>query len=201
MFGDLLIGVMLGLSVAMPLGPGTLQLIRFGLAKGFFSALKVGLGCLSADLVIIVLSYLGLASIVSTPIVKILLLIIGAVVLMFIGGKGLIRKTELTFKDKSVDSPYLSGFLLVALTPFSPIFWMSAFGSVMSTVVTPLIALLGIMVGSFSWLVILSTLTAFSKKLLSKKFMKFVSLLGGVMIIGFGIRFLVLGMMELSKLI
>ena len=201
MAAEVLTGIALGLAVAVPLGPGTTEIIRRGLGRGFFEALTTGFGCLSADLLCIGLVYLGLASIIKITAVKIIVLLLGAIVLMSIGLKGIYTKSRIKSKKQIIASPYLSGFVMVGLSPFSLLFWTSAFGSLMSTITTPIFIVAGIIIGMLTWFTTLSGISTFAKKMFSKKFIRCITIAAGITIAGFGIRFLALGIVEIIKVI
>ncbi len=194
-------GLVLGLSLAMPVGPGSIEIIKKGLSKGFMSALLVGLGCLSADLVYIALVYFGLASFVKITLVKIIMLLLGGLILIYIGVKGFKKNTKLGMAGLGEKSSYLSGFMIAGVSPFTALFWISVFGSMLSTFVSPIIVLVGIIIGILSWFVILSGLSCIGKKFVSPRFLKLITVIGSVFIIGFGVRFLVLGFTEMLRFI
>ena len=52
-------GVVLGLSIAAPLGPVNLAVIQRGLSEGFWGAFLLGVGSTAADLIDILLAYAG----------------------------------------------------------------------------------------------------------------------------------------------
>ena len=52
-------GVVLGLSIAAPLGPVNLALIQRGLSEGFRGAFLLGVGSTAADLIYILLAHAG----------------------------------------------------------------------------------------------------------------------------------------------
>src|SRR5213594_2563169 len=74
-------GVLLGLSIAAPLGPVNVEIIRRGLRSGFQAALRVGLGSTLAELLYVAITYLGVAPLISRPSFRIALYIAAALVL------------------------------------------------------------------------------------------------------------------------
>ncbi len=174
----------------MPIGPGCIQIIKKGLRKGFLSAMLVGCGCFSADLVYIALAYFGLASFAKIALVRILMLLIGGIVLVYIGLRSAKKKIKIISTEQRSD--YLSGFIMVGVSPFSALFWLSVIGSTMSSSAFPILVVLGIAIGMMTWFFILSSLCSLGKKYVSPRLLKFITMIGSVFIIGFGIRFLVL---------
>lgn len=73
-----LTNVLLGLSIALPVGTVTIEMTKQGLKNGFLHGWVVGLGGMTVDLLLIVLLYSGLASFLSAPFIQLIMWLIGA---------------------------------------------------------------------------------------------------------------------------
>lgn len=62
--------ILLGLSLAAPIGPVNAAQLDKGVRYGFFHAWLVGLGAMAADAVFMLLIYFGLAHFLTTPFMK-----------------------------------------------------------------------------------------------------------------------------------
>lgn len=79
-----LTNVLLGLSIALPVGTVTIEMTKQGLKNGFLHGWIVGLGGMTVDLLLIVLLYSGLASVLSAPFIQLIMWLIGALFLLYI---------------------------------------------------------------------------------------------------------------------
>lgn len=77
--------IILGLSIAAPVGPINIEIIKRGLAFGFWPALFVGLGGMSSDLLLMGAMFLGIATLLSWMWVKVSLMLVGCIVLIQVG--------------------------------------------------------------------------------------------------------------------
>src|SRR6185436_14819785 len=83
--GLLLQGMILGLSIAAPIGPVNVAMIQRGLSQGFAGAFLLGLGSTAADLLYILLAYAGADPLSSQAWARILLFAAGALVMGWLG--------------------------------------------------------------------------------------------------------------------
>src|SRR5262245_11456627 len=93
----LLGGVLMGLSIAAPIGPVNLEMINRGLRQGFRAAFLVGLGSTLADAIYIALAYAGADPLSHQGWARIVLFTAGALVLGYLGVGALraaFRKSE-----------------------------------------------------------------------------------------------------------
>ncbi|WLR59348.1 LysE family translocator [Guptibacillus hwajinpoensis] len=128
--------IILGLSIAAPLGPINIEIMKRGIHKGFWSSLFVGAGGMSADLVLMYLMYFGIATFVKLTIVQISLMILGAIILTISGIQGFRSQVSLDEdedKEKSgLFHSYATGFMIAAFNPMNLLFWLGIYGSVLS---------------------------------------------------------------------
>lgn len=190
--------IALGISLAAPIGPSSLTVIRNGVRRGFFAGFLAALGIVFADIVFLLLIYLGVSSFLSIPIVKTTTWIIGTFVLIYLGYKSItkpIKKVNLEDNKKAKGQPLLEGLFVTLSNPMSIIWWFGVFGSVLSSSTqnfSRLHALLissTVLIGILFWQSGLALLTHWGKRFINEKNMKFVSTVAGLALIFFGLSF------------
>lgn len=116
--------IVLGLSIAAPIGPINIEIIRRGLFQGFWPSLLVGAGGMSADCLIMFLMYQGLSHVLALEGVQLALIIFGALVLTYTGLQSFIhqKEPELVMEredpmKKGLMHSYLTGVFIAAFNP------------------------------------------------------------------------------------
>ncbi|KAB7671232.1 LysE family translocator [Bacillus sp. B1-b2] len=191
--------IALGLSLAAPIGPINAAVINRGLRYGFFQAWILALGSILADVIYILLVYLGVAQLVNTPIIQTFLYLFGGFVLIYTGVEGILTKTS-NFVRSSKDSPalhksFITGFLMSFMNPLSIVFWLGIYGSVLASSIdkfstsTVIFYTLCILMGVAIWDFTVSILSSFFRNMVSEKFITFVSRSSGFVLLLFGIYF------------
>lgn len=190
--------IFLGLSLALPVGPITIEMTKQGLKNGFAHGWSVGLGGMTVDLFLIVLIYFGFSTILSQPEIKVAMWLIGAIFLLVIAidsirnadrdiivGEGSTRKSK--------RSSYLTGFM-VGISPGNILFWVGIFGTVLANSLDAahssfLVIASGILMGILIHDIGLLSMVAISRKFMSQLFIKRVSIGAGIVLLGFAAYF------------
>ena len=188
--------LILGITLAAAVGPVSIETIKRGLRKGFWSAFLVGLGAALADATYLILIYLGLANFLTGYWIKLIIWIFGAIVLIYLGYGGIKEfKNKLNIKDKnkSERSSLLAGYLIALMSPMTFAAWFGIGGSIIGaqklTGMAGLIIFLALVLGVIIWFFILSMLISFSRKFVNEKTLGYVSLIAGIILIIFGLYF------------
>jgi len=135
MFFVFLKGVVLGLTVAFLAGPIFFALIQTSIYRGFRAGVKMAFGVVLSDILLIVLSYIGLLQLLDNSENHLVFGFLGGIVLLAFGGFTFTRKPEIPVKDHImpiiVKKPgtltyIVKGFFMNILNPFLLIFWISA---------------------------------------------------------------------------
>ncbi|WP_339281880.1 LysE family transporter [Paenibacillus sp. FSL H8-0282] len=188
--------VLLGFSIALPVGTITIEMTKQGLKNGFMHGWIVGLGGMTIDLFLILGLYLGLASILSMPIIQVIMWLVGALFLCYVGYDS-IKNADHDISlggektSKSLFSSYKNG-LLVAISPGNLVFWVSVFGTVLSdsfdrtNTGSFLLVGLGILIGILLHDIGLMTIVSTTRKAMNRTAIKWVTISAGVVLIGFG---------------
>ena len=192
--------ILLGLSIALPIGTISIEMIKQGLKNGFMHGWFVGLGGMTIDLLLIILLFIGLAPILSLPYIQMPLWIVGAIFLFYIGfdsiknaGRDITVAGEKS--RKSLKYSYKNG-LFVAISPGNLVFWVSIFGTILSdsfdssNIFNFFIVSLGIIIGILIHDIGLMAIVTGARRLLNQTYIKYASILAGMILIGFGCYFL-----------
>jgi threonine/homoserine/homoserine lactone efflux protein len=131
-------GVILGLLVAISIGPAFFTVIQTGIDRGFKSAFYTALGILICDFFLIFVCYFGLTSLFQKPENNIYIGFIGGIVLIIYGTYTYLKKPEILRRRSSkYKTPppitkqfkyIVKGFFLNIANPFIFIFWLTAMG-------------------------------------------------------------------------
>lgn len=190
---------LIGLAIALPVGAITVEMTKQGLKNGFIHGWAVGLGGMTIDLALILAMILGFASILSIPFVQIPLWLVGAGFLAYLGYDSIKNADkDITPPDektkKSFWSTYRNG-LLVAVSPGNLVFWVSVFGAVLSdtsissNVGKFTIAACGVLSGILAHDLGLLSIVSVTRKVMNRKMIQAVSIIAGILLIGFSLYF------------
>ena len=194
-------GLLLGFSIAAPVGPIGVLCINRTISKNFAAGFVSGLGAATADLIYGLIAGLGLTAI-STFLIdqKIRIQIVGLVFLIFIGIKTIIKKdNEIEFKpvtDTGLLKDYFSTLILTITNPITILFFIAVFAGLgLSDTIngfhSVIQLIIGVFVGSCIWWLFLSGLTDKLKTRLSKNVLKKIDLLSGILMLFFGLLILI----------
>ncbi len=134
MIEGLFSGILLGLTMAIMLGPALFSLLQTSIHRGFRAGMYMSFGIFLSDCLLVALSYLGVSSIITEPDNTMVFGIVGGIV-MILFGLFTFRKKPTMRSEPELDAPmpvgqvkplkYMAkGFALNILNPFLLIFWM-----------------------------------------------------------------------------
>jgi threonine/homoserine/homoserine lactone efflux protein len=196
----LLRGLIIGFSIAAPVGPIGVLCIRRTLADGWASGLVSGLGAASADAIYGSIAGFGLAFISNFLVSQqVWLRLVGGVFLCFLGVRTLLAKpAEQTSegKDGGLLAAYASTFFLTLTNPmtiisFAAIFAGLGLAAAKGNYGSAGILVLGVFIGSASWWLLLSSTVGIFRSRFKPSLLRWVNRVSGAIIIGFGIFALV----------
>ncbi len=194
-------GLILGFSVAAPVGPIGVLCINRTINKNFAAGFVSGLGAATADLIYGLIAGLGLTAI-STFLIdqKMWIQFIGLVFLIYLGIKTIIKKDyDIEFKsvvDKGLLKDNLSTLILTITNPMTILFFITVFAGLgLSKTIngfhSVMQLILGIFLGSCICWLFLSGLTNKLKTKISNKILKRIDLVSGILILFFGLSILI----------
>jgi threonine/homoserine/homoserine lactone efflux protein len=191
-------GLIIGLSIAVPVGPIGVLCIRRTLAEGRMVGFFSGLGAATADGLYGAIAGFGLTFLVDFIIGKqIWLRLIGGGLLCILGVKTFFSKPAEqgpSAEGSSLRNAYLSTFFLTLTNPMTILFFTAVFAGlglgVENTGDHYLLAgilVLGVFIGSASWWLVLSNFTGILKGLLNVERLQWLNRISGLIIMGFGL--------------
>jgi L-lysine exporter family protein LysE/ArgO len=206
---DILRNILLGITLAIPIGPASLAVIQTGLRAGFLRAWLTGLGVTLADTTYLLVVYFGLSGFMGIPAVKVVVWILGALMLFYLGWQSLrvIRGDgrQLKLSEDTPDispsrftgrNPLLVGYLVNISNPIAVVFWVGIYGSLIGAAVAAggdktdaLVSGAAILVGILIWHTTTSFLSHWGRRVLNEKITLLLSAIAGVFLIVFGLRF------------
>lgn len=198
---SLLQNILLGLTLAAPIGPVNLEIIKRGLHSGFKQAFLTGAGAMCADTTYLILIFFGLTSFLNFVFMKIFLGIAGSLILIYLGVMSTIvvfRKADATENKphRLFKTSFVTGYVLAISSPMTIVWWTGVFGALLAaqtqtqTNISAFFSCLSILLGCFLWVFFLAVALHWGKKIINEKFIRFITLIAGLFLIGFGISFL-----------
>lgn len=191
--------ILLGLFLAAPIGPINAAQLDHGIKHGFFHSWFVGLGAMLADGLFMLLIFFGVVHFLEIPFMQTFLWLFGFFVLIYTGIESLIHSAKIDTRNERNNEPliksFLTGFFMSLLNPLSILFWLGIYGSVLTTTVKQygqeqlLLYSSAIFIGLFIWDITMAGISSTFKKYFATKFLKLLSIISGLSLIGFGIYF------------
>ncbi|MGA3280803.1 MAG: LysE family transporter [Smithella sp.] len=197
---SLLQNIILGLSLAAPIGPVNLEIIKRGLNSGFRQAFLTGAGAMSADSTYLTLIFFGLTSFLNISFIRIVLGIAGSFILIYLGlvsAKEFFHKAVGKYQSRRMrKNSFITGYVLAICSPMTIIWWTGVFGALLAsqtnaqTNLSTFLSCLSILLGCFIWVFFLAASLHWGKKIINEKIVGFISLIAGTSLVVFGIYFL-----------
>ncbi len=197
---SLFVYLILGISLAAPIGPVKAVLLNKGIKNGFFHAWFFSLGSIATDVLYMSLVYFGIGRFIESPFLQIILWSFGCFVLLYTGIENLffVNETNVNLKTgKSIRLRHsiFTGFFMSLFNPLTILFWVGIYGSMLANsagtateyqvIVNSSAILAGIMLVDL----IMSIISNGARQVLSSKILKYVSIISSFSMIGFGIYF------------
>jgi L-lysine exporter family protein LysE/ArgO len=192
MFISFIEGFLLGMGAAIPLGPINILIMNHAL-KDYKSAVAIGFGALSADVLYLTLILFGISTFFSHPNVLNILGVLGSVFLIYMSYlifKGRYKTLDTTNQpasSKGLVKFYLQGFMLTFVNPYTVAFWLSVGGYTAQKELDPLITIMGLLCAIFLWITLMPYLVYRSKHMISQRVSYILSLFSSVLLFGFAL--------------
>jgi len=188
-------GIVLGFSIAAPVGAIGLLCINRTLKQGWLTGFICGLGAATADSFYGCVAAFGLSYVVNFFVAQQLWLrLVGGIFLGYLGVKFIINQPrvvqtdEVVITNNNLIGAYLSTFLLTLTNPltilsFSAIF--ASFGAVRSD--NSLLLVFGVFLGSAFWWLLLSSAVAWFRTQITPSKLRWLNYISGAIMIAFGL--------------
>lgn len=189
-------GLIIGFSIAAPVGPIGALCIRNVFAKGWILGFITGLGAATADAIYGCIAGFGLTAVSDFLIDRqILLRLIGGAFLCYLGIKTFVSKPTqqaALIQSKTFANTYASTFFLTLTNPITIISFVAIFSGLGATSIdgnyfTASLLVLGVFTGSVFWWLLLSSGTALMRTKFTSRMLKWVNRVSGVIITAFGL--------------
>lgn len=191
--------ILLGFTLAAPIGPVNSVRLDKGIKNGFWHAWIVGVGSMIADGCFMLMVYLGMVHFLEVPIIQIFLWLFGAFILIYSGVEGMLSINSITLSNSRGKDPlykcFLTGFIMSITSPLSILFWLGIYGSVLAKTAQTngteslLIYSSMIFLGLTLWDILIASLTTGFRRFLNISSLKFISIVSGISLVGFGLYF------------
>lgn len=194
-------GFLIGLGFILLLGPVFFYLLKNALEKGFWVGFFIALGIVIGDLLCLVICSFGAVPFFNNPDNQFWIGIIGSCILLGLGIKFLVKPETKTKSEKTqilqkiskttYASYFVQGFLLNFVNPFVFVIWIGLIGYAETEYgygKDMLIFFAAALIGIFTTDVLKAYFAHKIKKFLTKKFMRNLSRVFGIVLIVFGIR-------------
>jgi len=187
-------GMIIGFSIAIPVGPIGLLCIRRTLARGRLSGLSSGLGAATADGIYGSVAAFGLTFISHFLVSHQMTLgLIGGAFLCYLGVRIFVSvpQEKKPTREDGLLADYVSTLFLTLTNPvtiltFAAIFAASGVGSAPGRYYLPALLVLGVFSGSAIWWFVLSGLVSLFHKSIDESRLRLVNRISGTLIAGFG---------------
>lgn len=200
-------GFVIGLSLAAPVGPIGVLTIRRTLAHGRLTGFISGLGTATADGLYGLIGALGLTAVTALLTGNVFWLkLVGGLFLCYLGVQTLRAKPAVNPAQaqsrQGLLGAYVSAFLLTLTNPMTILAFVAIFTSLLAgdpqmngaDTGSLILIVVGVFLGSSAWWLILSTVTGLLRNRLNPQSMRWVNIVSGLVIGGFGIAAIVNGL-------
>ena len=196
----LLRGLLIGFSIAAPVGPIGVLCIRRTLAEGRTAGLLTGLGAATADALYGCIAAFGLTFISSFLVrQQDILALVGGIFLCYLGVRTLLSAPAMAAAaagSKSLLGMYTSTFFLTLTNPltilsFAAIYAGLGLAASSGNYLSATLVVLGVFLGSASWWLLLSGIVSLFRSRVTPNALRWVNRLSGAIILGFGVVMLI----------
>ncbi|WP_102348492.1 LysE family transporter [Bacillus sp. Marseille-P3661] len=191
--------VLLGFTLAAPIGPVNSARLDKGIKNGFWHAWIVGAGSMIADGIFMLMVYLGMVHFLEVPMIQIFLWLFGGFILIYSGVESILGVNSISLsysrEKDSLFKCFLTGFIMSITSPLSILFWLGIYGSVLAKTAqvngtgSLLIYSSMIFLGLTLWDILVAALTTGLRRFLTIASLRLISIISGISLIGFGLYF------------
>jgi threonine/homoserine/homoserine lactone efflux protein len=192
----ILSGLLLGLAIALPVGPVITAIIRSGLRGGFLQAWLVGLGAAASHGVLVALTLLGVVTVLDRPIWHLVLGGAGVLMLGYLGVDALRGGTELSpaTEKTAAGQPFVVGFSIGIANPITIVWFLTVGGGLMAAHAgrgtgSPAVAFgLSFVAGVLLWDTVVAGLSGLGRRRMGPRAFRGLNLLAAAVFFGFAVR-------------
>ena len=174
MLASLLSGLALGAGAALPLGPINI-LIMTNALRSYKSAVAIGLGAMSADIIYFLITLIGGLKLLQYKTLSNVLIIFGSLFLLYIayqifkGRNNKIDATPVKVEKSDVAKSYIKGLSLTLLNPYTIGFWLSVSTTISAKNLDIKFTVAGIICAIVLWITLMPFIVHKNKHLISDR--------------------------------
>ncbi|MGB5505729.1 MAG: LysE family translocator [Sulfurovum sp.] len=188
-------GFLLGMGASIPLGPINILIMNNALRE-YKSAVAIGFGAMSADLLYLSLLLLGIATFFDQTYILNILGVLGSTFLLYMAylifksRNNTLNANKETTTSKSRIASYLQGFALTFVNPYTVAFWLSIASYTAHKNLEPVIAIVGMLCALLLWITLMPYFVHRSKHRISQKMTYYFNIFSSIVLLGFGLSLL-----------
>lgn len=195
-------GILMGLFLAILIGPVFFSLIKTSIQRGFYWGAMMAIGVALSDILYILITYSGISQLIQKPSFQIGLGLIGGSIMVIFGVVYIFKKQSKPVEptsDEEVSSTYslkyiIRGFGLNAISPAVPFFWLGVVGFVtikaQFTTNESYAFYIAVVLTTFGTDLLKAFLADRLSDILNPKILHRINLFAGIGLLGFGIKLL-----------
>lgn len=190
-------GWLIGVAIALPVGPVITELIRRGLRGGFLQAWLVGLGAAASHAILVSLTLVGVVALLDRPVWHAILGVAGTIVLGYLGVDALRAST--TPPDAGGEGrgshPFLVGFGIGISNPITLLWFLTVGGALIAAHgggAARLAVAFGVsfICGVLSWDTVMAYLAGWGRRWMGPRTLGAINVVAGLVFFGFALRLL-----------
>lgn len=188
-------GFLLGMGASIPLGPINILIMNNALRE-YKSAVAIGFGAMSADLLYLSLLLLGIATFFDQTYILNILGVLGSTFLLYMAylifksRNNTLNANKETTTSKSRIASYLQGFALTFVNPYTVAFWLSIASYTAHKNLEPVITIVGMLCALLLWITLMPYFVHRSKHRISQKMTYYFNIFSSIVLLGFGLSLL-----------
>jgi len=194
----LISGWLIGVAIALPVGPVITELIRRGLSGGFLQGWLVGLGAAASHAILVTLTLLGVVTFLDRPLLHVLLGLGGVVVLGYLGLDAFRAGATPPHVEAATPSgnPFLAGFGIGIANPITLLWFLTVGGGLIVSQGGGRTAGLAVafgasfVVGVLCWDTVVAALAGAGRRWMGRRTLRTLNVIAGAIFFGFALRLL-----------
>ncbi len=189
-------GWMIGVAIALPVGPVITEIIRRGLRDGFLAAWQVGLGAAASHAILVALTLLGVVTLLDRPIWHAVLGGAGILVLGYLGVDALRASTlpPLANGPVAAGHPFVVGFGIGIANPITLLWFLTVGGAMIAAHSGGGMGRLAVgfgvsfVIGVLCWDTVVAGLAGYGRRWMGARTLKALNVTAGLVFLGFAVR-------------